>query len=94
MREGKRLMNEWQEEGYEKHRINTNRRTENEKMKLRFELSVRNKKINARTAANAASASELIGGVEEFEKTLRRLSDGGDDDEDVPFDGEAMARMD
>ena len=31
------------------------------------------------SSANAASAAELFGGVEEFEKTLRRLSDGGDE---------------
>lgn len=85
-------MNEWQAEGYEKQRANLARRTEDVKSKLRFELTTRNKKINARNAANASSAAEGAGGVEELERTLRKLSDGGDDD-DAPFDGEAMAAM-
>lgn len=64
MREGKRMMTEWQAEGYEKHALNMQRRRETEQAKLRFELSLRNKRVNAQTAANAMSAADLSAGVE------------------------------
>ena len=44
LREGQRLMREWQAEGYQKHAQNISKRKEDEKMKLRFELSQRSKK--------------------------------------------------
>ena len=77
-------MREWQEEGYAKHADNMTRRKDDEKAKLRFELSRRQKHSQRLAAASAFAADELARGVDEFEGTLRRLqSDGdaaGDDD--------------
>jgi len=78
MREGRRLMDEWQSEGYGKHADNTQRRRDAEKSQLRFELTVRDKRLTSKAAQTAAHALELSQGVDQFEKTLRRLSsDGG-----------------
>jgi len=73
LHEGSRLMREWQEEGYAKHAENIRRRKEDEKSKLRFELSRRSKHAERLAAASSFAAGDLEKGVEEFESTLRRL---------------------
>ena len=77
LHEGKRLMSDWQEEGYQKHAANMNRRKDTEKAKLRFELSKRTTSASRLAAATAFAAADVQQGVDEFEATLRRLlSDG------------------
>ena len=95
LHEGRRLMSEWTADGYEKHAQNVARRKDNEKAKLRFELSRRQKQSQRITAASAAAADDLARGVDDFESTLRRLqsdADGGDGD-DFGADGAASMRV-
>jgi len=82
-REGQRLMDEWQSEGYGKHALNQSRRRDAEKSQLRFELVTRDKRLRSQAASTAKSMLELSTGIEGFEQTMRRLaSDGGGGEDD------------
>ena len=78
MSEGRRLVGEWQAEGYAKHRANMGRRKATEQAALRFELTQRERKLGRELGATKKAAGEFTSGVDEFEATLKRLaSDGG-----------------
>jgi hypothetical protein len=77
MHDSQRHMQEWQSEGGKKHRENLNRHKETEQGALRFELSVRERKLRARGEANATATAELSSGVEDFERMLSRLANDG-----------------
>ena len=84
LHEGKRLLEDWQADGYAKHALNLRRRRDDEKYKLRYELSTRTKKATKLAGATAAAADDMASGVDEFERTLSRLqsdADGGGDDD-------------
>ena len=84
-------MREWQEEGYGKHADNLARRRDDEKAKLRFELSRRQKHSQRLAAASAFAADDLARGVDEFEGTLRRLQSDADAAGDDDFGADAAA---
>lgn len=91
LHEGQRLMREWQEDGYAKHAENMTRRKNDEKAKLRFELSRRQKHSQRLAAASAFAADDLARGVDEFEGTLRRLQSDADATGDDDFGGDSSA---
>ena len=74
MSEGRRLVGEWQAEGYAKHRANMGRRKATEQAALRFELTQRERKLGRELGATKKAAGEFTSGVDEFEATLKRLA--------------------
>jgi len=92
LHEGKRLMDEWQADGYAKHGVNVRRRKDDEKAKLRFELTKRTKAASLNAKTQQFHTLDMQQGVDDFEATLRRLQSDGDagGDEDV---GEATMRV-
>ena len=87
LHEGKRLMSEWQADGYAKHAQNVSRRRDDEKAKLRFELTCRSKKAAIIARQDEAAKQDMLAGVDDFESTLRRLQS----DTDASNDGESGA---
>ena len=90
-------MSEWQIEGYIKHGDNIRRRQDEEKAKLRFELTVQSKAAQRLAASSAAAAQGLSRGVESFEGTLKRLQSdaegrAGDPSGDLDAESHAAVR--
>ena len=86
LHEGQRLMSEWQADGYAKHQINLTRRKEDEKAKLRFELTVRTKHAATLAKTHEFHTLDMQQGVHEFESTLRRLQSDGPSSDDAAAD--------
>jgi hypothetical protein len=80
MREGHRLMDDWQAEGYRKQRENVLRQKEREKAALRFELTRRDRKARSAALETARAAADQAGGIDQFEGTLKRLGSGAEAD--------------
>lgn len=96
LHEGKRLMSEWQAEGYKKHGDNIRRRHEEQTAKLRFELTVRSKSARRLAATSAIAADDLSHGIHMFEATLKRLqsdASGGGDEFGADLDAESRAAI-
>lgn len=91
MREGRRLMDDWQAEGYRKQRENVLRQKEREKEALRFELTRRDRKARSAALEAARAAADQAGGIDEFEVTLKRLGSGADGEAD--FSPADVSRM-
>ena len=68
MSEGRRLVGEWQAEGYAKHRANMGRRKATEQAALRFELTQRERKLGRELGATKKAAGEFTSGVDEFRR--------------------------
>jgi len=91
MRESKRLMDEWQSEGYRKQRENLQKQKEREQQALRFELTRRDRKLRGAALDKARAAADGAGGIDQFEATLKRLA--SDDDGEADFSPNDVGRM-